>query len=483
MNLSDPGLLQCDAFIAGQWQSGEGCARVAVTNPATGAEICTVPSLGAAEAEAAIAAAHAAFKPWAARTAKDRSTILRNWFDLIMANQEDLAQILTAEQGKPLAEARGEIAYAASFIEYYAEEAKRIHGATIPAPSSDRRIFVLKQPIGVVAAITPWNFPCAMITRKVGPALAAGCTVVVKPAMQTPLSAFALAELGRRAGLPSGVLNIITGKASEIGAVLTGSSKVMKITFTGSTSVGKILMQQAASTVKKISLELGGNAPFIVFDDADLDAAVEGAMASKFRNTGQTCVCTNRFLVQEPIYDAFLEKMQTAIQGLAVGDGTKDGVTQGPLIDQAAVNKVAEHVADAKAKGARILTGGAPHALGRTFYEPTLIADATPDMLVAREETFGPVAPIFKFKTEEEALTLANDTPFGLASYFYARDIGRIWRVAEALECGIVGVNAGIISTEVAPFGGWKESGIGREGSPWGLDEYLELKYVALAGL
>ena len=483
MNLSDPSLLQCDAFIDGQWQSGEASTRVAVTNPATGAEICTVPSLSGGDTEVAIAAAHAAFKQWAARTAKDRSTILRKWFDLIMANQEDLAQILTAEQGKPLAEARGEIAYAASFIEYYAEEAKRVHGATIPAPSSDRRIFVLKQPIGVVAAITPWNFPCAMITRKVGPALAAGCTAVVKPAMQTPLSAFALAELGRRAGLPNGVLNIVTGKASEIGAVLTSSPKVMKVTFTGSTGVGKILMQQAASTVKKISLELGGNAPFIVFDDADLDAAVEGAIASKFRNTGQTCVCTNRFLVQEPVYDAFLEKMQTAVKALTVGEGTQENVTQGPLIDQAAANKVAEHVADAKAKGARVLTGGAPHALGRTFYEPTLIADATPDMLVAQEETFGPVAPIFKFKTEEEALALANDTPFGLASYFYARDIGRIWRVAEALECGIVGVNAGIISTEVAPFGGWKESGIGREGSPWGLDEYLELKYVALAGL
>lgn len=483
MNLSDPSLLQCDAFIDGQWQGSETSTRVAVTNPATGAEICTVPSLSGADTEVAIAAAHAAFKPWAARTAKDRSTILRDWFNLIMANQEDLAQILTAEQGKPLVEARGEIAYAASFIEYYAEEAKRVHGATIPAPSSDRRIFVLKQPIGVVAAITPWNFPCAMITRKVGPALAAGCTAVVKPAMQTPLSAFALAELGRRAGLPGGVLNIVTGKASEIGAVLTSSPKVMKVTFTGSTRVGKILMQQAASTVKKISLELGGNAPFIVFDDADLDAAVEGAIASKFRNTGQTCVCTNRFLVQETVYDSFLEKMQTAVKALTVGEGTQENVTQGPLIDQAAANKVAEHVADAKAKGARILTGGAPHALGRTFYEPTLIADATTEMLVAHEETFGPVAPIFKFRTEEEALALANDTPFGLASYFYARDIGRIWRVAEALECGIVGVNAGIISTEVAPFGGWKESGIGREGSPWGLDEYLELKYVALAGL
>ncbi|MDF1685503.1 MAG: succinate-semialdehyde dehydrogenase/glutarate-semialdehyde dehydrogenase [Parvibaculaceae bacterium] len=483
MNLSDPSLLRCDAYVDGQWQSGAAGTRVAVTNPATGEEICTVPSLNTDETGKAVEAAFAAFKPWAARTAKERSIILREWFNLMMANQEDLAQILTAEQGKPLAEARGEIAYAASFIEYYAEEAKRAHGATIPTPSSDRRIFALKQPIGVVAAITPWNFPSAMITRKVGPALAAGCTAVVKPAMQTPLSAFALAELGRRAGLPNGVLNIITGKASEIGAVLTGSPKVMKVTFTGSTGVGKILMQQAASTVKKVSLELGGNAPFIVFEDADLDAAVEGAIASKFRNTGQTCVCTNRFLVQEEVYDAFLEKMQTAVKALNVGEGTQDGVTQGPLIDQAAADKVAEHVADATAKGARILTGGTPHALGRSFYEPTLIADATVDMLVAQEETFGPVAPVFKFKTEEEALALANNTPFGLASYFYARDIGRIWRVAEALECGIVGVNAGIISTEVAPFGGWKESGIGREGSPWGLDEYLELKYVALAGL
>jgi succinate-semialdehyde dehydrogenase/glutarate-semialdehyde dehydrogenase len=458
MNLSDPSLLRCDAYVDGQWQSGAAGTRVAVTNPATGEEICTVPSLNTDETGKAVEAAFAAFKPWAARTAKERSIILREWFNLMMANQEDL-------------------------IEYYAEEAKRAHGATIPTPSSDRRIFALKQPIGVVAAITPWNFPSAMITRKVGPALAAGCTAVVKPAMQTPLSAFALAELGRRAGLPNGVLNIITGKASEIGAVLTGSPKVMKVTFTGSTGVGKILMQQAASTVKKVSLELGGNAPFIVFEDADLDAAVEGAIASKFRNTGQTCVCTNRFLVQEEVYDAFLEKMQTAVKALNVGEGTQDGVTQGPLIDQAAADKVAEHVADATAKGARILTGGTPHALGRSFYEPTLIADATVDMLVAQEETFGPVAPVFKFKTEEEALALANNTPFCLASYFYARDIGRIWRVAEALECGIVGVNAGIISTEVAPFGGWKESGIGREGSPWGLDEYLELKYVALAGL
>ena len=482
MNLRDPSLLRVLCFIDGNWV-GEGASKVAVSNPATGDELAQVPLLGASETRTAIEAAERAGKDWAARPAKERSTILRRWFELMMENQDDLAAILTAEQGKPLAEAKGEIAYAASFLEFYAEEAKRVYGATVPAPTNDRRIIVLKQPIGVVAAITPWNFPAAMITRKAGPALAAGCTFVAKPATLTPLSAFALADLAQRAGVPNGVFSVLTGRAGEIGGEMTSSKIVRKLTFTGSTEVGRLLMEQGASTIKKMSMELGGNAPFIVFDDADIDAAVEGAIASKYRNTGQTCICTNRFLVQSGVYDAFVEKLSAAAANLKVGSGLEEGVMQGPLIDMAAVEKVEEHIADAVAGGARVLTGGKRHALGRTFFEPTVLADVTPTMKVASEETFGPVAPVFRFDTEEEALQLANDTPFGLAAYFYARDIGRCWRVAEALEYGLVGVNAGIISTEVAPFGGWKESGIGREGGLWGMEEFLEVKYIAMAGL
>jgi len=480
--LKDPSLLKALCFIDGKWV-GADAPQINVTDPATGELITTVPSLGASETRAALEAAQRAQKAWAARPAKERSAILRCWFDLMMANQDDLGAILTAEQGKPLAEAKGEIAYAASFIEYYAEEAKRVYGAIVPAPTSDRRIVVLKQPIGVCAAITPWNFPAAMITRKAGPALAAGCAMVVKPATATPLSAFALAELATRAGLPAGLLSIVTGKAGTIGGEMTSSTIVRKVTFTGSTEIGKALMEQSASTVKKISLELGGNAPFIVFDDADLDAAVEGAVASKYRNTGQTCICTNRFLVQESVYDAFLEKLVARVKGLKVGSGFEPDVTQGPLIDMAAVEKIEEHVADAVEKGGRVLLGGKRHARGGSFFEPTIIADATANMKVAQEETFGPLSPIFRFKDEAEAVALANDTPFGLASYFYSRDIGRVWRMAEALEYGLVGVNAGLISTEVAPFGGYKESGLGREGGPWGIEEFLEVKYVAMAGL
>ncbi|GAK45853.1 succinic semialdehyde dehydrogenase [Tepidicaulis marinus] len=480
LNLKDASLLKTACYIDGAWV---GKGAIDVTNPATGEVIAAVPSLGASEVRSAIDAAEKAFKDWAARPAKERGQILRRWFDLMMEHQDDLAVLMTSEQGKPLAESKGEIAYAASFLEFYGEEAKRVHGAIVPAPTNDRRIVVLKQPVGVVAAITPWNFPAAMITRKVGPALAAGCTCVVKPASQTPLSALALAELGERAGLPKGVLNIVTGKASEIGGELTANAKVKKLTFTGSTEVGKKLMEQSAATMKKISLELGGNAPFIVFDDADVDAAVEGAVASKYRNTGQTCICTNRFLVQEGVYDAFVEKLVEKVGALKVGNGLEDGVNQGPLIDTAAIEKVEEHVKDATSKGAKVVAGGKAHALGGTYYEPTVISGATSDMLVAREETFGPVAPVFRFSTEAEAIRLANHTPFGLASYFYSRDVGRCWRVAEALESGLVGVNAGLISTEVAPFGGWKESGIGREGGQWGIEEFLEVKYVAMAGL
>ncbi len=480
--LKDKTLLKTRCYIDGAWV-GDDKSGIKVTDPATDELIATVPSLGAAETRQALEAAERAGRTWAARPAKERSAILRRWFDLMMANQDDLGAILTAEQGKPLAEGKGEIAYAAAFIEYYAEEAKRVYGAIVPAPSSDRQIVVLKQPIGVCAAITPWNFPAAMITRKAGPALAAGCTMVVKPASQTPLSALALAELAERAGVPKGVFSVVTGKAGEIGGEMTSSPIVRKVTFTGSTEIGKKLMEQSASTVKKVGLELGGNAPFIVFDDADIDAAVEGAIASKYRNTGQTCICTNRFLVQDSVYDAFVEKLTAKVKAMKQGGGFEEGVVQGPLIDMAAVAKAEEHVADALAHGGRIVIGGKRSPLGHSFYEPTIIADATPAMLVAREETFGPVAPIFKFKTEEEAIALANDTPFGLASYFYARDIGRVWRVAAALETGLVGVNAGLISTEVAPFGGVKESGIGREGGPWGIDDFLEVKYVAMAGL
>ena len=480
--LKDPSLLKTRCYIDGEWV-GDNTAGIKVTDPATDEVIATVPSLGAKETREALKAAERAQKEWAKRPAKERAQIMRRWFDLMMANQDDLAAILTAEQGKPLAEAKGEIAYAASFVEFYSEEAKRVYGSIVPSPSADRQIVVLKQPIGVCAAITPWNFPSAMITRKAAPALAAGCAMVVKPASQTPLSAFALAELAHRAGVPKGVFSVITGKAGEIGAEMTSSPIVRKVTFTGSTEIGKKLMEQSASTVKKVALELGGNAPFIVFDDADIDAAVEGAIGSKFRNTGQTCICTNRFLVQDKVYDAFVEKLAVKVKAMKQGDGFEEGVVQGPLIDMAAVEKAEEHVADAVAKGARVVIGGKRSKLGHSFYEPTIIADAKPTMKLAKEETFGPVAPIFRFKTEEEAIAMANDTPFGLASYFYSRDIGRVWRVAQALEAGLVGVNAGLISTEVAPFGGVKESGIGREGGPWGIEDFLEVKYVAMAGL
>ena len=480
--LKDKTLLKSRCYIDGKWV-GDKAPQITVTDPATGETIVTVPSLGESETRAALEAAARAQKAWGARPAKERSAVLRRWFDLMMQNQDDLGAILTAEQGKPLAEAKGEIAYAAAFIEFYAEEAKRVYGSIVPAPTPDRRIVVLKQPIGVCAAITPWNFPAAMITRKAAPALAAGCAMVVKPATATPLSAFALAELGERAGLPAGILSIVTGKAGAIGGEMTSSPRVRKLTFTGSTEIGKELMKQAASTVKKISLELGGNAPFIVFDDADIDAAVEGAVASKYRNTGQTCICTNRFLVQAGVHDEFVDKLAAKVAQLKVGSGFEDGVVQGPLIDMAAVEKVEEHVADAVAGGATIRAGGKRHARGGSFFEPTVISGMTQKMKAAREETFGPLAPVFRFDTEEEAIALANDTPFGLASYFYSRDVGRVWRVAEALECGLVGVNAGLISTEVAPFGGYKESGLGREGGPWGIEEFLEIKYVAMAGL
>jgi len=480
--LKDKQLLKTHCYVAGEWVGGD-ATQIAVTDPATGEVLANVPSLGKNETRKAIQAASVAQKEWALVPAKQRGTIMRRLFDLILANQDDLAAILTAEQGKPLAEAKGEIAYAAGFIEFYGEEAKRIYGAVVPPPSNDRRIVVLKQPVGVCAAITPWNFPTAMIARKLGPALAAGCSMVIKPATQTPLSAFAMAELCERAGIPKGLVSVLTGKAGEIGGEMTSNPIVRKLTFTGSTEIGKLLMQQGAATVKKISLELGGNAPFLVFDDADIDAAVEGAVASKYRNTGQTCICTNRFLVQDKVYDAFLEKLTARVNTLKVGDGFSSGVEQGPLIDMKAVEKAEEHVADALSKGGRLTTGGQRHALGGTYFQPTVIADAAPEMLVAQEETFGPISPVFRFKNETEAIALANDTTFGLASYFYARDIARVWRVAEALECGLVGVNAGLISTELAPFGGYKESGLGREGGPWGIEEFLEIKYVAMAGL
>ncbi|HEY7670306.1 MAG TPA: NAD-dependent succinate-semialdehyde dehydrogenase [Hyphomicrobium sp.] len=474
-------LLKSQAYIDGAWVGEPG---MAVTDKATGEEIARVPALGVAETRAAIEAAHRAFGPWSRRLAKERSQILRRWYDLIVEHADELALILTTEQGKPLAEARGEIVYGAGFVELFAEEAKRIYGETIPTHKADARIVVMKQPVGVVAAITPWNFPSAMITRKVSPALAAGCTVVVKPAEDTPLSALALAELADRAGFPRGVLNVITAKDPvPVGTEMTSNPLVRMITFTGSTEVGKLLMEQAARTVKRVGMELGGNAPFIVFDDADLDRAVAGAVASKFRNAGQTCVCANRILVQEGVYDAFAEKLKAAVAKLKVGPGMKAGVTVGPLINDAAVGKVEAHVADAVKKGARIVMGGKRDALGGTFYEPTILTGVTPAMLVAREETFGPVAPLFKFATEEEAIHMANDTPFGLAAYFFTRDLGRCWRVAEALEYGIVGVNEGLTSTEIAPFGGFKESGIGREGSHHGIEEFVEVKYTLMGGL
>jgi len=483
IQLKYPALLKQAAWLDGQWVGADSGARFAVTNPASGATVAEVPLMGRFETERAIAAAAVAQKQWRTLTAKERSARLKQWFVLIQQHQEDLAHILTAEQGKPLAEARGEIAYGASFIEWFAEEAQRVYGEIIPAPLNDRRLLVLKQPIGVTAAITPWNFPTAMITRKAAPALAAGCAMIVKPAEQTPLSALALAVLAEEAGIPGGVFQVITGDPREIGAAICDSPVVTKLSFTGSTEVGRILMRQSADTIKKLSLELGGNAPFIVFDDADLDAAVEGAIASKYRNAGQTCVCANRLFVQDGVFDVFAQKLALRVGQLQVGDGFTDGVTQGPLIDDAALAKVESHVADAIAKGARLVAGGKRHALGGTFYEPTVLADVSPDSLVFREETFGPVAPLFRFHTDDEVIELANRTEFGLASYFYSRDIGRIWRVAEALEYGMVGVNSGIISNEVAPFGGVKQSGLGREGSHHGIDEYLEIKYVAMAGL
>jgi succinate-semialdehyde dehydrogenase/glutarate-semialdehyde dehydrogenase len=483
MQLRDPQLFREQAFIGGAWLAADSAATVAITNPATAETLAQVPDMGAAETRRAIEAAHAAWPAWRALTAKQRGAILRSWYELIVANADDLALLMTSEQGKPLAEARGEALYAASFVEWFAEEAKRTYGDVIPQTVANQRLIVLKQPIGVCAAITPWNFPAAMITRKVAPALAAGCPVIVKPAEQTPLTALALAVLAERAGFPAGVFNIVTGSAASaalIGGELTGNPLVRKLSFTGSTEVGRLLMAQCAPTLKKISLELGGNAPFIVFDDADVDAAVAGAMASKYRNAGQTCVCANRLLVQEGIYEEFAHKLAVQVGELQVGVGTETGVTQGPLIDAAALAKVEAHVADALAQGARVLTGGKRHARGGTFFEPTVLADVTPAMRCAREETFGPVAPLFKFKDEAEAIQLANATEYGLAAYFYARDLARVWRVAEALEYGMVGVNVGLIANEVAPFGGVKQSGIGREGSKYGIEEYLEIKYVCL---
>jgi len=481
--LKDAALLRQQCYVDGAWIDADSAGKVEVTNPATGETIGTVPQLGVAETRRAIEAAAAAMPAWAAKTAKERATILRRWNDLMLANADDLATIMTAEQGKPLAEARGEVAYAASFIEWFAEEGKRVYGDVIPGHQPDKRILVLRQPIGVVAAITPWNFPSAMITRKAGPALAAGCTFVCKPATQTPYSALAMAELAARAGVPKGVFSVVTGSASAIGGEMTSNPIVRKLTFTGSTEIGKKLMQQCAGTLKKVSLELGGNAPFIVFDDADLDAAVQGAIASKYRNTGQTCVCANRLLVQEGVYDAFVAKLADAVRKLRVGDGLKGATEQGPLIDAKAVAKVEEHIADALAKGAKVALGGRRHALGGTFFEPTIITHVKPNMMVAREETFGPVAPVFSFKDEKEAIRMANDTEFGLASYFYTRDLARAWRVAEGLEYGIVGLNTGLISTEVAPFGGVKESGTGREGSKYGILDYTELKYLCIGGI
>jgi succinate-semialdehyde dehydrogenase/glutarate-semialdehyde dehydrogenase len=481
--LRNPSLVKAACFIGGRWVAADEGAKITVRNPATGAELGTVPKMGRAETKRAIAAAEQAWPAWRSKLAKERAAILRKWFELMMANQDDLARIMTAEQGKPLAESRGEIAYAASFIEWFSEEAKRAYGDVIPTFRGDSRIIVIKQPVGVCAAITPWNFPAAMITRKAGPALAAGCTMVLKPASQTPLSALALAALAEEAGVPPGVFNVVTGQASEIGEELSTSPVVRKLTFTGSTEIGKLLMAKCAGTVKKTSMELGGNAPFIVFDDADLDAAVEGAIASKYRNTGQTCVCANRLLVQDGVYDRFADKLAQRVKALRVGNGIDEGVEQGPLIDMKAVDKIEEHIADALAKGARVLTGGKRHSLGASFFEPTVLSGATAEMLVAKEETFGPLAPLFRFKTDADAIALANATEFGLAAYFYSRDIGRIWRVAEAIEYGIVGINTGLISTEVAPFGGVKESGTGREGSKYGIEDFLEVKYMLMGGL
>lgn len=484
MKLKDPQLLREKAYLNGEWVGADSGASFEVRNPATGAVLARVPDMLEGEARRAIEAAAAAWPAWAAKTAKERAVVLRKWYELIMASQEDLAVIMTSEQGKPLSESRGEVAYGASFIEWFAEEGKRIYGDVIPHTQGGRRIIVLKQPIGVVAAITPWNFPNAMITRKCGPALAAGCPIVIKPPAETPLSALALAVLAERAGIPKGIFNIVTtDHAARVGQEMTANSLVRKFSFTGSTEIGKLLMRQCASTVKKVSLELGGNAPFIVFDDADLDAAVTGAMLSKFRNMGQTCVCANRLFVQDKVYDAFAAKLAAAAAAMKVGDGLADGITQGPLINMEAIEKVEGLVNDAVRKGAKVLTGGKRHALGQTFFEPTVLTDVNTQMPIAQEEIFGPVATLFRFSTEADAIRLANDTEYGLAAYFYARDLGRVWRVAEALEYGIVGINEGIISTEVAPFGGMKESGIGREGSKYGIEDFLEVKYLAMGGL
>jgi len=482
-SLQDQDLFRHQAYIGGHWCDADNGATLDVNNPATGEILGTIPLMGTAETRRAIEVAKTAWVDWRRKPAKDRSVLLRKWHDLMLANIEDLGKLMTAEQGKPLAEAKGEVAYAASFIEWFAEEAKRVYGDTIPSPWNDRRLVVIKEPIGVCAAMTPWNFPAAMITRKAGPALAAGCTMVAKPASSTPFSALALAALAERAGIPSGVFNVLTGNSKEIGGEMTSNPDVRKVTFTGSTEVGRLLMKQSANTVKKLSLELGGNAPFIVFDDADLDAAVEGAIVSKYRNAGQTCVCANRLYVQAGVYDAFAEKLVAAVKKLKVGNGFEPGVLQGPLIDQAAVAKVEEHIADAVSQGTRVLLGGQRHALGQTFFEPTVLADVTPQMKVSREETFGPLAPLFRFETDEQAIQLANDTEFGLASYFYSRDIGRIWRAAEGLESGMVGINTGLISNEVAPFGGVKQSGLGREGSHYGIEEFVEVKYLCFGGL
>jgi succinate-semialdehyde dehydrogenase/glutarate-semialdehyde dehydrogenase len=483
MKLQDEKLFRQHCYIDGEWVDAIGRGTIPVTNPATGETLGSVPKMGAEETRRAIEAADRALPAWRARTAKDRAQILRRWFDLMMANQDDLATLMTAEQGKPLAEAKGEIAYAASFIEWFGEEGKRIYGDTIPSHGTDKRIVVIKEPIGVCAAITPWNFPAAMITRKCGPALAAGCTMVLKPATATPYSALALCELAERAGVPKGVFSCVTGGAKEIGGEMTSNPTVRKLTFTGSTEIGKLLMEQCAGTVKKMSLELGGNAPFIVFDDADIEMAVRGAIASKYRNAGQTCVCANRILVQDGVYDAFTKRLAETAGAMKVAQGFEAGAVIGPLIDMNAIEKVESHIADAVQKGAKIVIGGKRHALGGSFFEPTVLTGVTTDMLITREETFGPVAPLYRFKTEAEAIKMANDTEFGLAAYFYSRDIGRIWRVAEALEYGIVGINTGIISTEVAPFGGVKESGLGREGSKYGIDEFVEIKYMCFGGI
>ncbi len=483
MQLNDPSLFHQKCYIDGAWCDADTGDTVPVNNTATDETIGSVPKMGTDETRRAIEAAGAALPGWRGKTAKERAQTLRRWYELMVENADDLALIMTTEQGKPLAESKGEVLYAASFLEWFAEEGKRVYGDTIPPHQTDKRIVVIKEPIGVCASITPWNFPAAMITRKVGPALAAGCTVVAKPATQTPYSALALAELAERAGVPKGVLSVVTGQAPPPAGALTPTPIGRKVTFTGSPEIGKQLMQQCAGTVKKLSLELGGNAPFIVFDDAELDAAVEGAMASKYRNAGQTCVCANRLLVQDGVYEDFSARLAQAVSGLKVGNGLEAGVTQGPLIDMKAVAKVEEHIADAVGKGARVVVGGGRHDLGGSFFQPTVLADVTPDMTVAREETFGPLAPLFRFETEDQAIAMANDTEFGLAAYFYSRDIGRVWRVAEGVEYGIVGINTGIISTEVAPFGGMKESGIGREGSHFGIDEFLEVKYLCMGGV